>query len=331
MHGARVLAGPVRRRMAVTSSRGNGRRRSLRLWMPVPGKGGLTPGKRGLTPFCYSCRADTGRSLALIQYPQINPVAFRLGPLAVHWYGLMYVLGFIAGWIGLRWRTKRPGSPLRSAEVEDLVFYGALGVFLGGRIGYVLFYMVFYDLPKLIEAPWTVFYVWEGGMSFHGGFLGVLIAMWIYARRHGYALFTIMDQVAPWVTPGLFFGRIGNFINGELWGGETDVPWAIVYDGVPRHPSQLYEAALEGVVLFVVLVWFSARPRPRMAVSGLFALLYGVFRIGIEFIRVPDNGQYLAWGWLTRGQVYSAPMVVAGVVLLVLAYRRPRFEEAAAT
>jgi phosphatidylglycerol:prolipoprotein diacylglycerol transferase len=243
----------------------------------------------------------------------------------------MYVLGFIAGWLGMRWRAKRPECPIKPAEVEDLVFYTALGVFLGGRIGYVLLYMVFYEPSKLLAQPWTVFYVWEGGMSFHGGLLGVLVAMWLFARRHGYAFFTVTDQIAPWVPPGLFFVRIGNFINAELWGAETTVPWAVVYEGRARHPSQLYEAALEGIVMFVVLVWFSARPRPRMAVSGLFLLLYGVFRIGIEFIRIPDNGLYLAWGWLTRGQLYSAPMVVAGVWLLVLAYRRPRFEEARAT
>lgn len=251
----------------------------------------------------------------------------------MHWYGIMYVLGFIAAWLGLRWRSRKPGFPIAPAEVEDLVFYGALGVFVGGRIGYVLFYMVFYDLDGLLAEPLSIFYINRGGMSFHGGLLGVLLAMWLFAKRRGHAFFTVTDQIAPWIPPGLFFGRLGNFINGELWGGPTDLPWAIVYDGVARHPSQLYEALLEGVVLFTVLVWFSARPRPRMAVSGLFLLLYGVFRVAVEFIRVPDVvdgvAQYLAWGWLTRGQVYSAPMVIVGAILLALAYRRPRFEEAA--
>ena len=230
----------------------------------------------------------------------------------------MYVLGFIAAWLGLRWRAGKPDSPIAPADVEDLVFYGAVGVFVGGRIGY----MLFYNFQGLLENPFSLFFVWEGGMSFHGGLLGVLVAMGLFARRRGQPYFTITDQIAPWIAPGLFFGRIGNFINGELWGGVTDVPWAIVYDGEPRHPSQLYEAALEGLVLFVVLLVYSAKPRPSMAVSGLFLLLYGIFRIGIEFIRVPDSGQYLAWGWLTYGQVYSSPMIIAGVVLLMLAYRR---------
>jgi phosphatidylglycerol:prolipoprotein diacylglycerol transferase len=238
----------------------------------------------------------------------------------------MYVLGFIGAWLGLRWRSGKAGSPVAPSEVEDLVFYGALGVFAGGRIGY----MLFYNLQGLIENPVSLFFVWEGGMSFHGGLVGVLVAMGFYARRRRIDYFAITDHIAPWIPQGLFFGRIGNFINGELWGYETDVPWAIVYEGVARHPSQLYEAALEGVVMFVVLLLYSAKARPRMAVSGLFLLLYGTFRIGIEFIRLPDNGVYLAWDWLTYGQLYSTPMVIAGIVLLVLAYRRPRMAPAAA-
>jgi phosphatidylglycerol:prolipoprotein diacylglycerol transferase len=232
----------------------------------------------------------------------------------------MYVLGFITAWLGLRWSAKKPGSAFSPSEVEDLVFYGAVGVFAGGRIGY----MLFYNLAGLIENPVSLFFVWEGGMSFHGGLLGVLVAMWLYARRKREPFFRITDQITPWIPPGLFFGRMGNFINGELWGHETDLPWGIVYQGVALHPSQLYEAALEGVVLFIVLLTFTAKPRPRMAASGLFLLLYGVFRFGIEFIRLPDDGAYLAWEWLTYGQVYSAPMVIAGIALLVLAYRRPQ-------
>lgn len=239
----------------------------------------------------------------------------------------MYVLGFIGAWLGLRWRSGKAGSPVALAEVEDLVFYGALGVFAGGRIGY----MLFYNLQGLIENPVSLFFVWEGGMSFHGGLIGVLVAMGVYAKRHRRDFFAITDHIAPWIPQGLFFGRIGNFINGELWGYETDVPWAVVYEGVARHPSQLYEAALEGIVMFVVLLLFSAKARPRMAVSGLFLLLYGSFRIGIEFVRLPDEGiGYLAWGWLTFGQLYSMPMVIAGIVLLVLAYRRPGMAPAAA-
>jgi phosphatidylglycerol:prolipoprotein diacylglycerol transferase len=232
----------------------------------------------------------------------------------------MYVLGFIATWFGLRWRAKKQGSPISPSEVEDLVFYGAVGVFAGGRIGY----MLLYNLAGLLDNPISLFFVWEGGMSFHGGLLGVVIAMWFYARKRKLAYFSLTDQIAPWAPTGLFFGRIGNFINGELWGKPTDVPWAIVFQGEAVHPNQLYEAALEGIVMFVVLIWFSASPRPRMAVSGLFLLLYGVFRVAIEFVRVPDSGEYLAWGWLTYGQIYSTPMVLAGVVLLVLAYRRPQ-------
>jgi len=230
----------------------------------------------------------------------------------------MYVLAFIAAWLGLRWRAGKPGCPISTADVEDLVFFGAVGVFVGGRVGY----MLFYNFPGLLENPLSLFFVWEGGMSFHGGLLGVLAAMGVFARRRRQPYFTITDQIAPWIPPGLFFGRIGNFINGELWGGITDVPWAVVYEGEPRHPSQLYEATLEGLILFAVLLIYSSRPRPTMAVSAIFLLLYGVFRFAIEFIRLPDSGQYLAWGWLTYGQVYSSPMVVAGAVLLMLAYRR---------
>jgi phosphatidylglycerol:prolipoprotein diacylglycerol transferase len=252
-------------------------------------------------------------------------VAISIGPINVHWYGLMYVFGFFAGWLGMRWRSRKPGCPIKPSEVEDLVFYVALGVFAGGRIGY----MLLYNLDGLFSNPLSLFYVWQGGMAFHGGLIGVLVAMGIFAWRRGYHYFTITDLIAPWVPPGLFFGRLGNFINGELWGKPTspDAFWSVIVDGQAVHPNQLYEAFLEGVVLFVVLLLYSARPRPRMAVSGLFLLLYGVFRVAIEFVRVPDQGVYLAWGWLTRGQVYSLPMIVAGIVLLVLAYRRREFSE----
>lgn len=252
----------------------------------------------------------------------MNPIAFSIWRLDVHWYGLMYVLAFVTAWFGLRWHAKRPGSAIAPTEIEDLVFYGAVGIFVGGRVGY----MFFYNIAGLIENPLSLFFVWEGGMSFHGGLLGVLLAMGVYARRKQLAYFAVTDQIAPWIPPGLFFGRIGNFINGELWGSVTDVPWAIIYRGESRHPSQLYEAALEGIVLFIVLQIYSARPRPRMAVSGVFLLLYGLFRVAVEFIRVPDGGEYLAWGWLTYGQVYSTPMVIGGIVLLMLAYRRSQAE-----
>ena len=259
----------------------------------------------------------------MIEFPEFNPIAFEIGPLAVRWYGISYVLSFIAGWFGLRWRARKAGSPIAPIEVEDLVFHVSLGVIIGGRIGYVLLYMVFYELQTLLAEPWKIFYLWEGGMSFHGGLIGVIVALALFARRRKHGFFVVADFVAPWITPGLLFVRIANFVNGELWGKVTDVPWAVVYRGQPLHPSQLYEALLEGLVLFLILVPWTRKPRPPMAVSGLFLLLYGTFRIAVEFVRVPDDGTYLAFGWVTRGILYSVPMVILGAVLLVLAYRRP--------
>jgi phosphatidylglycerol:prolipoprotein diacylglycerol transferase len=264
-------------------------------------------------------------------YPDIDPIAFGFGPLQVRWYGLMYLGGFLLGWLGVRARAKRPDSPMTPALVDDLVFYVALGVIFGGRVGYVLFY----NLGSFFENPLNLFKVWEGGMSFHGGLLGVLIAMGIFARRIKQPYFTITDFIATWVTPGLGLGRIGNYINGELWGAETgrDAIWAVVVDGVPRHPSQLYEAFLEGLMLFVILWTFSLRSRPIKAVSGLFLIFYGVFRVVIEFVRLPDThlneaaDGYLAFGWLTMGQVLSTPMILAGIVLFWLAYRENAFVE----
>jgi phosphatidylglycerol:prolipoprotein diacylglycerol transferase len=259
----------------------------------------------------------------MLHYPDIDPVALELGPIAVHWYGLMYLAGFLAGWGLAVVRARRPGSGWSTREVGDLLFYVALGVVLGGRLGYILFY----GLPGYLDAPLDALKVWQGGMSFHGGLLGVLVALWLYARRHGRTFFGVADFVAPLVPPGLFAGRIGNFINGELWGGPTDLPWGMVVGGywgdVPRHPSQLYEALLEGVVLFAILWWFSARPRPRMAVSGLFLVGYGVFRFLVELVRVPDpQFGYLAFGWLTMGQLLTLPMIAFGAALLWWAYRR---------
>ena len=260
---------------------------------------------------------------ALFEYPYIDPVAISIGPLQLRWYGLMYLAGFLTAWLGMRARAKQPWSPVKPGQVDDLIFYGALGVIVGGRIGYMLLYPS--GREDLFDNPLSVFKIWEGGMSFHGGLIGVLVACGLFARQIGQPYFAVTDFIATWVAPGLGFGRIGNFINGELWGATTraDAPWAVIVDGVPRHASQLYEAFLEGLVLFSVLFVFSAKPRPLMAVSGLFLLLYGVFRILVEFVRLPDNPPgYLAFGWLTMGQVYSAPMVIAGAVLLVLAYRR---------
>jgi phosphatidylglycerol:prolipoprotein diacylglycerol transferase len=218
-------------------------------------------------------------------------------------------------------RAARPGSPFSVLQISDLLFYGALGVVLGGRIGYVLFY----DLPNFLHDPVLLFKIWQGGMSFHGGMLGVFFAMWLYGRQLRKGFFTVTDFIAPLVPVGLCAGRIGNFINGELWGRPTDLPWGMVFpyvDNLPRHPSMLYEALLEGPVLFTLLWLYSNRPRPTMAVSGLFLIGYGCFRFLVEFVRQPDvQLGYLAFGWLTMGQVLSAPMIIIGIVLMVMAYR----------
>jgi phosphatidylglycerol:prolipoprotein diacylglycerol transferase len=258
----------------------------------------------------------------MLVHPQFDPIAIHLGPLAIRWYGLMYLIGFLAAWWLGRVRARQPWAPVKPQAMDDLVFYGALGVVFGGRVGYVLFY----GLQRLAEDPLWLFKVWEGGMSFHGGMLGVFLAMWLFARRHDIRFFAVTDFIAPLVPIGLGAGRIGNFINGGLWGKPTDLPWGMVYPplgNVPRHPSQLYQFFLEGVVLFVLLWWFSRKPRPRMAVSGLFLLGYGSFRFLVEFVRMPDaHIGYLAWGWVTMGQVLSLPMLLGGLGLLAWAYAR---------
>ena len=257
----------------------------------------------------------------MLTYPDINPVAISLGPLAIHWYGLMYLIGFVGVWVLGRVRARRPESGWTADEIPDMLFYGALGVILGGRIGYMLFYH--FDL--LLSDPLSLLRIWQGGMSFHGGMLGVFIAMWLYGRKTGRGFFQVTDFMAPFVPIGLGAGRIGNFINGELWGRPTDLPWGMVFpfvDNQPRHPSMLYEAFFEGLVLFIILWWYSSRPRPTRAVSGMFMLFYGVFRFAVEFVRQPDaHIGYIAFGWLTEGQLLSAPMIVFGVYLLVAAYR----------
>lgn len=272
----------------------------------------------------------------MLTYPEIDPVALSLGPLQIHWYGLMYLIGFAAAWWLGRVRASRPASGWDPKEVEDLIFYGALGVVLGGRLGYVLFY----GFANFLENPLYLFKVWEGGMSFHGGLLGVLAALWLYGRKTHRGFFEVGDFTAPLVPIGLLAGRIGNFINGELWGRPGDVPWAIrvpcgasadacrdlpTYTqwSLPLHPSQLYEATLEGLALFLILWFYSRSPRPTMAVSGLFLLGYGVFRFALEFFRRPDaHIGYLAWDWVTMGQLLSLPMILAGLGLLAWAYTR---------
>ena len=238
----------------------------------------------------------------------------------MRWYGLAYLAAFLIGWFGLRARAAQPWSRITRQQMDDVVFYAALGVIVGGRLGY----MLVYALPELIAHPLSLFTVWRGGMSFHGGLTGVLIAMWLYSRHIGRPFFVVTDAIAVWVPAGLCLGRIGNFINGELWGKTTspDAPWAVIVNGVPRHASQLYEAFLEGIVLFLILWIYTRKPRPLMAASGLFLFFYGVFRILLEFVRVPDQQiGYLAFGWVTMGQVLSLPMVIAGAILFVLAYR----------
>lgn len=257
----------------------------------------------------------------MLTFPEIDPVIFGIGPLKVRWYGLMYVIGFVFAWWLARIRSRRSDSPVTAAEVDDLIFYGMLGVILGGRIGYA----IVYGWDQLTSDPLYLFKITQGGMSFHGGLVGVMTAMWLYGRKLGHGLWRMTDFVAPIVPLGLGFGRIGNFINGELWGKVTDVPWAFNIGGVGRHPSQLYEAILEGFVLFAILWVYSSKPRPYLAVSGMFLLFYGIFRFAIEFVRVPDaEPGYIAFGWVTMGQVLSAPMILLGAGLIVAAYRNKK-------
>ena len=254
----------------------------------------------------------------MLIHPNFDPIAFSIGPLAVRWYGLMYLAGFAAGWwLGLRrieaWERMGFAAVTR-AQFDDLLFGSILGVILGGRLGYVFFYKPAY----FFLHPLEIFAIWQGGMSFHGGFLGVLVAMMFVARRHRLRWLEVMDFLAPLVPLGIGTGRLGNFINGELWGRVPDLPWAMVFRGAgsaPRHPSQLYEMALEGLALFAILWWFSAKPRPRGQVSALFLAGYGVFRFIGEFAREPDDFLGLLAFGLSMGQWLSLPMIVAGALL----------------
>lgn len=259
----------------------------------------------------------------MLIHPEFDPIAIHIGSFGIHWYGLMYLLGFLSLlWLG-KWRIRRnPDSGWKVSDVDDILFYGALGVIIGGRLGYILFYQPTY----FSQHPHEILYLWQGGMSFHGGFLGVLAAMALFARKTGKRWLEIMDFVAPLVPIGLGAGRMGNFINGELWGRATDMPWGMIFpkvDNVVRHPSQLYEFALEGVVLFLILWIYSSKPRPRGTVSALFLIGYGSFRFLAEYTREPDSYLGLLSMGLSMGQWLSLPMVIAGLVMFYLC-RKPR-------
>ena len=284
-----------------------------------------------------------------------NPVAFGIGPFdlpwlgelhpQIHWYGLMYLAGFLAAWILGKRRCRLGGLPVNSHAFGDLMFYAMLGVIVGGRVWYMRSYQ---SLSWIWAQPLALLRIWDGGMSFHGGLMGVVLAAWWWSRKHGLHPFDTVDFLAPLVPIGLGLGRLGNFINGELWGKPSPMAWAMIfpnargqdiafaqahptwhelllrYGGLPRHPSQLYEFLLEGVVMCSVLYIYSRKPRRRYAVSGLFALMYGCFRFAVEFLRMPDPQLgYLAWGWLTMGQLQSIPLLSLGALLLWLSWRQP--------
>jgi len=261
-------------------------------------------------------------SVSMLIYPEISPVALDLGPVKIHWYGVMYLIAFASAWYLGKRRAARKNSGWNDQQVGDLIFYGALGVVLGGRLGYILFY----NFSAFLNDPLMLLRIWEGGMSYHGGLIGVMIAIGLFARRFKKTFFDVLDFTAPLVPLGYFAGRMGNFINGELWGRMTDVPWAMIFphvDHIPRHPSMLYQGVLEGLGVFAILWIYSSKPRPAMAVSALFLVFFGGFRIFNEFFRQPDAHMgFVAFGWMTQGQLLSVPMVLAGVFMYYLAVRK---------
>ncbi len=260
----------------------------------------------------------------MIAFPNIDPVAIALGPISIHWYALTYLSGFAGAWALGRWRLRQPWCEWSRQEFEDFLLYAMWGVILGGRIGY----MLFYQSQQLLSDPLSLLQIWQGGMSFHGGFIGVILAAGLFCRKTGKSIWQVTDFAAPLTCVGLFFGRIGNFINGELWGIESKVPWAVVFPGAgpnPRHPSQLYEALLEGLLLFLILWIYSSKQRPIRQVSGLFCIFYVLFRSLVELVRVPDaHLGYLSGGWLTMGQLLSVPMLLFGLYLFFGAKKNPQ-------
>ena len=263
----------------------------------------------------------------MLTYPHINPIALEIGPLRIHWYGVMYLVAFSAAWVLARRRAAQPGSTWSARAVDDFIFYAMLGTIVGGRVGYVLFY----GQAMWRADPWYPLKLWEGGMSFHGGFLGVLAAVALFARQGGRRVWDVADFAAPLPGIGILAVRIGNFINSELWGKPTNAWWGMRVSESPgepliaRHPSQLYEAGLEGLVLFSVLWWYTSRPRPRYLPSALFLLCYSIARISVEFVRLPDAQiGYLAGGWLTMGMLLSLPLLAAGLLLFTLGSKWPQ-------
>lgn len=256
----------------------------------------------------------------MLTYPEIDPVALAIGPLKVHWYGLMYLIGFAMAWVLGNYRAKQANSGWNSDQVSDLIFYCAVGLILGARMGY----MLFYNFDVLAENPLNILRIWEGGMSFHGGAIGVMAAIALFCRKYKKRFFDVTDYMVPLAPLGLLAGRTGNFINGELWGRVTDSPLGMVFPTggpLPRHPSQMYEGILEGLVLFIIIWYFTKKPRPMAAASGLFLTGYGCFRFFVEFFRQPDaHLGFIAFDWLTMGMLLSIPMIIAGMALMGWAY-----------